>query len=146
MEQIRLVFHMLGELLGGKLQICVLEWWRWWWWRWWWLYYYYYHYYCHSFILRCLERGTKPILPVTSHDGRRHFHLSGIRTCVQQHGSPTLYHCATYIKYPYQYLGHPWHSGSMLDCWSTGWAINPASGIWFITKCSEIIKPSNLFC
>ena len=43
------------------------------------------------FILRHLERGIKPIL--TPHDGRRHFGLSGIRTCVHQHGSPH-HHCA----------------------------------------------------
>ena len=46
-----------------------------------------------SFILHCLERGTKPIL--TPNDGRRHFGMSGIRTCVHLHGSPELYHCAT---------------------------------------------------
>ena len=30
--------------------------------------------------------------------------------------------------------GHLWYSGSTLDCWPTGQAINPAQGAWFRTK------------
>ena len=45
------------------------------------------------FILHRLERGTKHIL--SPHDGRCHFGLSGIRTCVYPHGSPAFYHYAT---------------------------------------------------
>ena len=29
---------------------------------------------------------------------------------------------------------HPWFSGSALDCWPTGRAIDPAPGAWFIPK------------
>ena len=32
------------------------------------------------------------------------------------------------------YWGHPWHSGSTLDCWSTGIAIDPAPEASFIIK------------
>ena len=32
---------------------------------------------------------------LTPHNAQRHFGLSGIQTCVHQHGSPTRYHCAT---------------------------------------------------
>ena len=44
------------------------------------------------FILRRLERGSKPML--TPHDGRRHFMLCGIRTCDHPHASHKLYHYA----------------------------------------------------
>ena len=59
-----------------------------------------------SFINTSLERRAKPIL--TLHDGRRHFNLSGIRTCVHPHGSSALYHCATgadifYFLYSHMY-------------------------------------------
>ena len=30
--------------------------------------------------------------------------------------------------------GHPWYSGSALDCWSTGPAIDPVAAACFITK------------
>ena len=30
--------------------------------------------------------------------------------------------------------GHPWYSGRALDYWTTGRAINPSPGAWFITK------------
>ena len=29
---------------------------------------------------------------------------------------------------------HPWYSDSVLDCWPTGRAVDPAPGAWFITK------------
>ena len=29
---------------------------------------------------------------------------------------------------------NPWYSGSSLDCWPTGRAIDPSPGAWFITK------------
>ena len=29
---------------------------------------------------------------------------------------------------------HPWYSGSVLDCWPSGRAIDPAPGAWFITN------------
>ena len=40
-------------------------------------------------------RGIKPIL--TPHDSRRHFGLSGIRTCDHPQACPKLYHCATVL-------------------------------------------------
>ena len=33
--------------------------------------------------------------------------------------------------------GHPWHSGTALDCWPTGRVIDPAPGEWFIINSSH---------
>ena len=31
-------------------------------------------------------------------------------------------------------MNHPWYSGSAMDCWPTGRAIDPAPGAWFTTN------------
>ena len=36
--------------------------------------------------------------------------------------------------------GYPWYSGSVLDCWSTGRAMDPASGAFFKTKIISLAK------
>ena len=35
---------------------------------------------------------------------------------------------------------NPWYSGSALDCWTTGRAIDPAPGVWFVTKFISFAK------
>ena len=38
------------------------------------------------------------------------------------------------------YVGQPWHSGRTQDCRSTGQAINPAPGAWFILKFLSLVQ------
>ena len=69
-----------------------------------------------SFILRRLERGSKPGL--TPHDRRHHFSLSGIQTCVHpQRQSSTLplrYGCRGYIYFLFLYGIKKW--GLIINC------------------------------
>ena len=56
--------------------------------------------------------------------------------------SSYIYHMAFVAVIVIQ-LGQSCHSGRALDCMSTGWAIDPAPGAWFLTKI-HLISPGCL--
>ena len=45
--------------------------------------------------------------------------------------------CRLFFYIHSYHRGHPCCSGSTLDCWATGWAIDRALGAWFITISSH---------
>ena len=47
----------------------------------------------------------------------------------------------SFLWYVYVLKERPWSSGSVLGCWSTGRAIDPAPGAWFIAKFISQVVP-----